>query len=362
VKRPELGATLTRFGAEGAKPFYEGAIATQIVNAARAVGGTLAPEDLAAYHPKEREPLTRTIDGRTVTTFPAPSAGGLMLLEVLTMFGASRTSVLASQGFESSAYLHLVAEGMRGAIADRARIAGDPDVDPNVTEAYERALAPAQLAARRAKIDPNRTHPAAEFRLREQGTSHVVVADRDGNVVSLTTTINQPFGARVVAGESGILLNDQLDDFSAPSDVKAFGVIGLGPNKPRAHARPVSSMAPTIVTENGIPILALGGSGGGRIASGVLQAALARLVFGLDPGACVSAPRVHVEGPMPELEVPDDVPDDVRQGLRARGETVKDDRYPFSAVQMIAWERSPLGMARVLAAADPRKEGYAVAE
>jgi gamma-glutamyltranspeptidase/glutathione hydrolase len=143
--------------------------------------------------------------------------------------------------------------------------------------------------------------------------------------------------------------------------VKAFGVIGLGPNRPRAHARPVSSMAPTIVLEGGVPILALGGSGGERIATGVTQAALARLVFGLDPGACVSAPRVHV-GASAELFVPSDVPEDVRQGLRARGERLIDETYAHAGVGMIAWERGTYGGARVVAAADPRKDGLAAAE
>jgi gamma-glutamyltranspeptidase/glutathione hydrolase len=362
VKRPELAQTITRFGAEGATPFYQGNIAWEIVKAAGAVGGTLTATDLAEYKPKEREPLSRSFDGRTVITFPAPSAGGLMLLEMLTMFGARRTSSLAPLGFESSAYLHTIAEGIRGALADRARIAGDPDVEPEVAAAYDRALDPQQLSARRARIELNRTHAAPEFRLREQGTSHVVVADREGNVISLTTTVNEAFGARVVAGSTGIVLNDELDDFSAPADVKPFGVIGLGPNRPRGRARPVSSMTPTIVIEDGVPILAVGGSGGGRIATGVTQATLARLVFGLDPGTCVSAPRIHVDGPTPELLVPSDVPEDVRQGLSARGETVREERYPFAAVQMLAWERAPLGGARVLAAADPRKEGFAIAE
>ncbi len=362
VKRGDLASTLARFGAEGAKPFYQGDIAAKIARSAHALGGTLTLADMAAYEAKEREPLSRVIDGRTVVTFPAPSAGGLMLLETLQMYGASNKSPLAAMGFGSSAYFHTVAEAIRGAMADRARIAGDPDVSPDVAAAYERALDPMQLAARRQRIDPTHTLTAPEFRLREQGTSHVVVADRDGNVVSLTSTVNEPFGARIVAEDTGILLNDQLDDFSAPGDVKPFGVIGLGPNRPRGHARPVSSMAPTIVLQGGVPILALGGSGGSRIATGVTQAALARLVFGLDPGACVAAPRIHVDGPTPELIVPAEVADDVRQGLRARGELPRDDTYPFSAVQMIAWEKGPLGMARVLAAADPRKEGFAIAE
>jgi gamma-glutamyltranspeptidase/glutathione hydrolase len=360
VKRTDLARSISRFGAEGAKPFYEGAIAQKIIQAAASVGGTLAASDLSGYRVKEREPLTRTIDGRTVMTFPAPSAGGLMLLEVLTMFGATRTSVLAPMGFESSAYLHTVAEAMRGAVADRARLVGDPDFDTELAATYDRALEVGQLGARRARIEPNRTHAASEFRTREQGTSHIVVADRDGNVVSLTTSVNEAFGSRIVAGDTGIILNDQLDDFSTPSDVKAFGVIGLGPNRPRAHGRPVSSMSPTIVLEGGVPILALGGSGGERIATGVTQAALARLVFGLDPGACVAAPRVHVDGS--DLFVQAEVPEDVRHALRGRGESVQDDKYPYAAVGMVAWERGPFGGARVLAAADPRKEGFAAAE
>jgi gamma-glutamyltranspeptidase / glutathione hydrolase len=202
VRRPDLAQTITRFGAEGAKPFYQGDIAAEIARAARGVGGALSLADLAAYEPKERDPLSRKIDGRTVVTFPAPSAGGLMLVELLTMFGASRTSPLAPMGFESSAYLHTIAEGIRGALADRARIAGDPDLEPGVGPAYERALDPQQLAARRARIDPTHTHAAPEFRLREQGTSHVVVADREGNVISLTTTVNEAVGARVLAASS----------------------------------------------------------------------------------------------------------------------------------------------------------------
>lgn len=360
VTRPELGRTLERFGREGAKPFYEGDIADKIVRAAQAAGGSLEKSDLAEYAPKERAPLTRTIDGRAIYTMPAPSAGGLMLLEVLSLYGAGPTSSLKAGGFGSSATLHLVAEGMRGAIADRARIAGDPDVEPSVAAAYDQALDPKQIAARRARIVPIRTHPAQEFRTREAGTSHLIVADEEGNVVALTTTVNNAFGARVVAGDTGVVLNDELDDFTAPKDLQGFGVVGLGPNRPRAKARPVSSMTPTIVLENGEPILAVGGSGGPRIATGVTQATLARLVFGLDPSACVSAPRVHTTG-SPELMVEAEVPEDVRAGLRARGEQVKDGQGPMSAIQMVAWDRKGPAL-RLFAASDPRKVGFSAAE
>jgi gamma-glutamyltranspeptidase/glutathione hydrolase len=360
VQRPELGRTIARFGAEGSRPFYHGDIADKYVKAVRDVGGQIDKNDFVQYRLKERQPFTRTVDGRVIYTMPAPSAGGLMLLEVLSMYGASPSSSLKGMGFGSSAYLHTVAEAMRGAVADRARFAGDPDLDPNVEKAYEAALDPAQIAARKARILPNKTHQAQEFRTREQGTTHLIVVDQEGNVVALTTTINDPFGAKAVAGDTGILINNQLDDFSTPKDLQGFGVIGLGPNRPRANARPVSSMTPTIILENGLPILALGGSGGTRIATGVTQATLARLVFGLDASACVSAPRVHVSGG-PDLVIEADVPDDIRAGLRAKGEQVKEGSQSQNAVQLVAWDRSGQAV-RLFAASDPRKHGFAAAE
>ena len=359
IRRPELAETLARFGAEGKKSIYEGAPAHKIVDALTATGSTMTLADLAGYAVKERAALSRTIDGRTIHTMPAPSAGGLMLLETLTMYGASRSSPLVPMGFGSSAYLHTVAEVMRGAFADRARLAGDPDLSPGIDASFQAALDPAQLAARRAKIDATNTRVPTEFKTREQGTSHLIVADSAGNVVSLTTTVNGPFGSSIVAGDTGIVLNNELDDFTSSDEGAAFGMKDGGPNKPRARARPVSSMTPAIVVEGGVPILALGGSGGTRIATGATQAILARLLFDLDPSACVSHPRVHTQGAAllvdPEMVV------DVREGLRARGETVKDEPFTGSAIQMIAWQRTPNAPVKLLAASDPRKGGMAAA-
>jgi gamma-glutamyltranspeptidase/glutathione hydrolase len=359
VRRPELAATLLRFGAEGKKSIYEGTTAQKIVDAVHASGGTMTREDLASYSVKERAPLSRTIDGRTVYTMPAPSAGGLLMLETLSMYGASRSSPLVPLGFGSSAYLHTVAEAMRGAFADRARSASDPDLDPNVAKAFDAALEPAQIAARRARIDPSKTHAPVDFKTKEQGTSHVIVTDSAGNVVTLTTTVNGPFGSTIVAGDTGILLNNELEDFTSVDDAKAFGLKDGGPNRPRPRARPVSSMTPTIVLEGGVPILAVGGSGGTRIATGATQATLARLLFDLDPTACVSHPRVHTQGPV--LFVDPEIAPDVREGLRTRGETVKDEPFTGAAVQMIAWQRTPGVPVKILAAADPRKGGMAAA-
>jgi gamma-glutamyltranspeptidase/glutathione hydrolase len=359
IRRPELAATLLRFGAEGKKSIYEGATAQKIVDAVRGAGGTMTADDLTGYAVKERAPLSRKIDGRTIYTMPAPSAGGLMMLEALSMYGASRSSPLVPLGFGSSAYLHTVAEVMRGAFADRARTAGDPDLDPAVDTAYAAALEPAQMAARRARIDPMKTHAPADFKTKEKGTSHVIVTDSAGNVVTLTTTVNGPFGASIVAGDTGIVLNNELEDFTSAEDAAAFGANGGGPNRPRPRARPVSSMSPTIVLEGGAPILAVGGSGGTRIATGTTQATLARLLFDLDPAACVSHPRVHTQGPA--LFVDPELAPDVREGLRTRGETVKDEPFTGTAVQMIAWQRTPSTPVKVLAASDPRKGGFAAA-
>ncbi len=361
LRRPELGRTLARFGAEGAKPFYAGDIAQKFAMAARSAGGQMDAADLAAYKVKERAPLERTVDGRQIVTMPAPSAGGLMLLETLSMYGANSSSSLRPLGFGSSAYLHTLAEVMRGAIGDRVRFASDPDAEPFTTAAYDAALAPAQLAARKKRIDPKKTHKAPDFRTREHGTTHLIVADSEGNVVCLTTTVNAPFGARIVAGDTGIVLNNELDDFSRAKDMAGFGVVGLGPNRPRPGARPVSSMTPTIVLENGTPILAIGGSGGERIATSVTQMTVCRLVFGLDPSACLASSRMHVSS-SGEMTVEPDLPEDVRAGLTARGETLKESGIPIQpAVQMIAWDRSsPSG--RMLSASDPRKGGFAAAQ
>lgn len=370
VTRPELAATLRRFGAEGSRAIYTGSVAERIVESTKAAGGSLSLDDLREYRVRERKPLQRDVDGKTIVTMPAPSAGGLMLLETTGMHGASGASPLFAMGLGSSTYLHVLAETFRGAMADRVRLAGDPDVEAGVPEAYDRALDPAQLAARRQRIDVDKTKPTTEFRTREAGTSHIVVVDQEGNVVALTTTVNDAFGSGVVARGTGIVLNDELEDFAAPADVAGFGLVGLGPNRPRPKARPVSSMTPVIVLEKGEAILVAGGSGGARIGTSVTQAVLARLVFGLDPSACVSTPRIHPTGA--QLLVEAEVPFDVRWGLQARGEQIAlvppaadpAARAPGAlgpaAVQMIAIERDAQGR-HLLAGTDPRKGGMAAA-
>src|SRR5438045_2121828 len=190
-------------------------------------------------------------------------------------------------GLGSGSYVHMLAEAMRGAIADRMRAVGDPAFAPDRSAEL---LSSERLKSRRANIGSDRTHASVRFAFLEPGTSALVVADAKGNVVALTTTVNGPFGSGVLAPKSGVLLNDELSDFTDPATAARFGV-NPGPNAPRGGARPVSSMTPAIVLRDGAVQIVTGGSGGSRIPVNVTQVLLCRLVFGKSPEACVAAPR-----------------------------------------------------------------------
>jgi gamma-glutamyltranspeptidase/glutathione hydrolase len=271
-----------------------------------------------------------------------------MLAQALTMLTPDE---LRSAGRNTDAYIHLLAEVCRGALVDRFRYVADPDQQPvNATAIID----PRRLAQRRRGITADRTHSLPVIAAQEHGTHALVVADRDGNVVSLTTTVNRPFGAGLTGRSSGIVLNDELDDFTASQAARALG-LPANPNRALPRARPVSSMTPTIVIQNGAPVLALGGSGGLSIAPNVVQTLLSRLVFGTPPGAAVAEPRftIPVDGPTVEIEP---TAASLAQGLQSRGEAVSV-KPSFSAVQMIAFDGT-----RKLPAADPRKSGTALAE
>lgn len=348
ITNPRLAQTLRRIAAEGPRAFYQGSIAADLVTAARSKGGTLALSDLANYRVKERTPLRVSWDGHEVYTMPPPSAGGLLVAQVLMLFSRAELERL---GHNSGAYQHVLAEAMRGALSDRLRYAGDPDVIPVDVEGL---LAPKRMAARKRRIAYDRTHTLPRFGLEEQGTHHMVVADREGNVVSLTTTINSGFGAKVSGAESGVVLNDELHDFTSNKDVKAFG-LSESPNRPRAGARPVSSMTPTIVVRDGRPVAALGGSGGMTISLNVTQVLLSHLVFDLDPAAAVKAPRFFVPTSGATLRLDPGSDPALLEDLRWRGEIVEPKRWDAAAVQLLAF--GPDGTVR--AAADARKHGSA---
>lgn len=349
VKRPELAKTLATLAASGPESLYTGPIAAELVAAARRFGGALSADDLSRYEVHERPALRFTWEGYEIVSMPPPSAGGILLAELL---GSYSRAELERIGVRAPLGMHLLAETMRGALADRARFIGDPDVLP---VDVARLLAPARLAARKAKVSPDRTQTARALVQDEHGTHAMIVADAEGNVVSLTTTVNTAFGAKIAGEPSGIVLNDELDDFTPRPATSALG-IAFPPNAARPGCRPTSSMTPTLVLKDGKPVLALGGSGGYAIAPNVAQTLLGILVHGETPEEAVKSPRFMFNPRDYSLALNSGFADGVREDLERRGETVKVVDFP-TAVQVLSF--TPSG---VVGAADPRKGGAALVE
>lgn len=357
VRQPQLAATLEHIAHDGPKAFYEGPIAASIIASVRDAGGVLSLSDLANYRPTWRQPLQAAYEGNTIFAMPPPSSAGI-ILEILGML---RDDDLAALGHDSPTYLHLLAEAMKHAFADRAHWYGDPDA---VQVPVARLLEPSNTAALRQRIrasgvleqsaygSPAATAPVPAS---DHGTSHFSVMDAAGNAVACTNTINTAFGAMLVAQDTGIILNNEMDDFSAqPGVPNVYGLIGTEANAIAPRKRPLSSMAPIIVTRDGQAVLALGGSGGPLILSGVLQVLLDVLDFGLDARAAVAAPRIHDQWVPPVLAVEPGIPVVTRDRLERLGHTVKE--IPaIGAVQVVRRDADVFE-----GAADPRKGGEAV--
>ncbi|MGZ3441565.1 MAG: gamma-glutamyltransferase, partial [Polyangia bacterium] len=356
VKRPELARTLEALGRRGPAAFYTGAVAQSIARTVQARGGVLTVDDLAGYKPLWREALVGSFRGHQVWAAPAP-AGGLTELEVLQILDARPP--LTPLGRGSSATEHVLAEALKHAFADRARSLGDPAYvkvleDKLASVAYARTLA--------ARISDDKVLKPADYGDKDlagpaeaphdHGTSHLCVADGEGNVVALTTTVDLLFGSRIVDPTSGVVLNDEMDDFSAqPGAPNAFGLIGAFANGVAPGKRPLSSMTPTIVTKDGEPILCVGGAGGPTIVSATVQTIVNVIDFGLDVSAAVGAPRMHAQWMPNAVVVEPDVPRDVVQGLEKRGHKVV--TIPsLATVQAVG-----LSPGRLTAASDPRYGG-----
>ncbi len=356
VRRPALAATLRRIAAVGPDGFYRGPVARALVEAVRRRGGVLTLADLERYQPKARTPLSGEYRGHTVISMPPPSSGGVALLQALNLL---EPRPLAPLGHNSSRYLHLLAEAIKHAMADRARHLGDPDfvkvpVATLVSKRYasalakrlgERALRPEQYGSRAPLAAPPE----------DGGTSHVSVVDREGSAVALTTTINLPFGALLVAGATGVILNNEMDDFAVrPGEANAFGLTQGEQNAVAPGKRPLSSMTPAIVVRrsDGELVLSAGASGGPTIITGTLQAILNVVDFGLDANAAVGRSRIHHQWLPDELWVEADLPADVTAALRGRGHRLWLQRAPYTAVQVVVPREGLLQPG-----SDPRKVG-----
>ncbi|HEX9188829.1 MAG TPA: gamma-glutamyltransferase, partial [Vicinamibacteria bacterium] len=293
LQQPDLAKTLERIAEKGALGFYEGETAALIVKEMRARGGLVTREDLARYTVYRRPPLRGTYRGAEILTVPPPSSGGVVLLQCLNVL---ESLDLPSMGFLSSSYVHHVSEALRRAFADRARHLGDPSFLKDMP--VERLVSKEYAAALRRTIREDKasvSSPSAfEWPAESPETTHFSVVDTDRNVVSLTYTLEDGYGSKIVVPGAGFLLNNEMGDFNAgPGLTDDSGLIGTEPNLAGPRKRMLSSMTPTVVVREGRPYLVTGSPGGRTIPSTVLQTVLNVLDFGMNAQEAVDAPRFH---------------------------------------------------------------------
>jgi gamma-glutamyltranspeptidase / glutathione hydrolase len=280
-----LAALLEALDDDSVSEFYRGKVARQLVDYIKQRGGLLTLTDLADYHPVWREPISGGYRGYQVYTMPPPSSGGIVL-EILAMLEPEPVGAFT---INSPPYLARLIQLMRQGFIDRADYADPAYVKVPLTH----LLSPAHIAEARASALHNPAIPGIRV-AHDHGTSNFCVVDRKGNIVVVTTTINTIFGAKMMIPELGLILNDEMDDFTvAPGVPNAFKLMQAAANEVAPGKRPLSSMSPVIVLRHGQPILAAGASGGPTIISGVVQVVLDELDFHLDPERAVAQPRVH---------------------------------------------------------------------
>ena len=354
VRRAALGRTIGRLVSTRGEDLRSGSTARDVVGAVQAAGGVMELQDLVDYEVRDREPLVGSYRGWTVITMPPPSSGGAVILQVL---GVLEGYELSEYGRGSADLLHLQAEAWQHAFADRARLMGDPD---RVEVPIAAMLAPERTAEIRRQILPGRTfgpdHYGTPVDLgQDAGTQHLSVLDGEGLAVALTTTINTSFGSEVFAPASGLLLNNEMDDFVArPGVPNAYGLVGSEANAVSPGARPLSSMSPTVlVSPDGRERIVVGASGGPFIITSTLQVIVDIVDFGVDPAEAVSAPRAHHQWAPRLLFLDAGTSPDTAAQLRARGHEVKELDF-FSSVQVV--HRTAEG--ELLGASDPRKGGW----
>ena len=302
--QPQLAKTLELIQRGGAAAFYDGPIARAVVAASRANGGILTMDDFRSYTVDESAPLHCGFHGYDLASAPPPSSGGVTLCEILNVIAPYP---LAAWGWHSAKGLHYVTEAERRAYADRNAYLGDPKF---VDDPVAQLLSPSYAAKLRDGIAADRATPSADVEPglgavphENDDTTHYSIVDAEGNAVAVTYTINDWFGAGVIAGDTGFFLNDTMDDFTAkPGTANFYGLVQGARNDVRPGKRPLSSMTPTIVTKDGKLAMVTGSPGGSRIITTVLETILNTLVFGMDAQRAVDAPRTHMQWLPDQLE------------------------------------------------------------
>jgi len=353
IQRPDLASALRLIATRGAQVFYEGQIAEAIVQAVEKTGGVLRLEDLLNYRVRERKPLRFKYRDFEIVSMPPPSSGGVVIAEVLNILSNYDLADIHADRPDRAA--HLFIEACKHAFADRSRWLGDP----GYVQVPLAMLTGANHAAALAKqIDETKTRPIKSYgttRLTEDGgTSHFCVVDADDNVVAWTETINLTFGSFVVAEPFGIILNNEMDDFSAePGYPDAFGLRTSDRNAVAPGKRPLSSMSPTIVLDSqGLPILTLGASGGPRIISSVLNVLINVLDYEMPLDRAIDAVRIHHQWLPDEVCFSDTPPEELADALKKRGHRIAK-THAAGVVQAIEWLKDNT----LQGASDPAKGG-----
>jgi gamma-glutamyltranspeptidase/glutathione hydrolase len=349
LRQPDLGETLRAIAAQGTEIFYQGWIAQAIAETVKKEGGVLNLDDLKNYKPVWREPLIGHYRKRTVITMPPPSSGGVALIEMLNVLEGYPLSKLQHN---SATYLHLMAEIMKHAFADRAQYLGDPDF---VKAPLSTLTSTGYAASIRSRISHAKTHPVTYYgnvslKIEQGGTTHFGVLDRFGNAVACTLSVNTRFGSKVLVPRTGIVLNNTIDDFSIHANAgNVYGLIGNEANSLQSKKRPLSSMAPTIMLLGERPELIVGAAGGPRIISATLQTILNILDFNMPVKEAVESPRLHHQWVPEDLYVEATLPPETKKSLERRGHTLRE-RGNIGIVQAILAKGS-----KITGAADPRK-------
>jgi gamma-glutamyltranspeptidase / glutathione hydrolase len=347
----DLAATLSAIAEQGPRGFYEGPVAEKLVKAIGNAGGIMTSDDLKSYQPVIRTPIRGSYRGYDIVSMPQPSSGGVVLLETLNILEGFPMREM-KQG--SAPSLHVMIEAMKRAYADRARYLGDPAF---VSAPIGTLVAKDYAAKQHASIDVDHATPwtdalSATPPREGSNTTHFSVVDVRGNAVSNTYTLNYSYGLGLVAEGTGVLLNNELDDFTAaPGASNAYGLVGFEANLPGPGKRPLSSMSPTIVLKDNKPVLVTGSPGGSRIISAVLQVIVNVLDYGMDVAAAVSAPRLHHQWLPDEVRIERGFADDALAGLKARGHRLIEP-LGYSSTNSIAVTANGL-----LGAPDPRTRG-----
>jgi gamma-glutamyltranspeptidase/glutathione hydrolase len=356
----DLAKTLRGIAQHGADGFYHGPVAAAIASSSKAGGGIVTEADLARYKVREMAPIECDYRGYHVVSAPPPSSGGVVICEILNVLEGYP---LRDLGFRSAQAVHFQIEAMRHAYMDRNSYLGDPDYVKNpIDHLLDRNYA----AAIRQVIDPNKAGVSSEIKPgvpphEGSNTTHYSIVDKDGNAVSVTYTLNDWFGARVTAPGTGVLLNDEMDDFTSKVGVpNLYGLVQGQANSIAPGKTPLSSMSPTIVTQGGKPVMVVGTPGGSRIITAVLHTILNVIDYDMDIQEAVDAPRFHQQW-LPETTNLERfaISPDTRALLEAKGQKFGP-AQPANHVAAIlvgapSLKGKPVGANRFYGANDPRR-------